>query len=438
MSLPGNGIYSRSEFLRRSAQAAVSLPLMGGLLAGCGDDESSAGQSASGKTGTNLHSIDANNNDFWISFEQGSREACEALGMDFQLTVSDYEVAKQRAAFENAPTQGVKTVTMTATDEAGSASLIKILTDAGIIVVNFNSNAPWSTPLDVADNYIQYVSVSNYDGAYAMAVSLFEKMGGKGNLVHLQGVLGLSHDTERTFAVDAALKKYPGIKLVARQSGEYTRVKAQSVMEDIFTRESQIDGIFCQNDDMAVGVINSLRQHNRKALVAGVDGIAEWLDMIEDGADGMAYGTWAFHPRYGSALLAVTAFDALNGWKPSTPERFVGYGSVVIDSPEASRKYKEIVFADKSPWDYRKMSRTLNPDSWDPQLPVFPWDPDVFWARRTDQKPSGYQLPEAYAEARSSGEFEKVAQAYADRLKTDTLADVVKLSNFGEYVAASA
>jgi ribose transport system substrate-binding protein len=430
--------YPRSDFLRRAAALGIGLPLAGGTLAEAAAAGALSPSAARGadvldaiRRGTNLHSMDANNNDFWISFRQGALEACKALGVETKLAVSDYNAAKQRSQFENAKTQGVNTVTMTATDEAGSASLIRILTNAGILAVNFNSNAPWSTPLDVSDRYVQYLCVSNLDGGYAMAKSLFQRMGGKGNLVHLQGILGLSHDTDRTIGVNKALKEFPRIKLVARQSGEYTRVKAQQVMEDILTRIPQVDGVFCQNDDMAIGVVNTLKQRGKKALVAGVDGIAEWLDLIESG-EPMAYGTWAFHPRYGSALLAVTAFDAYNGWKPSVPERFMGYGSVIIDTQKAARLYNQIVFAKKSPWDYRRMSRVLHPNDFDMQMPVFPRHPNVFWQTRTKEKPKGYRLPAAYA---NNAEFTRIRKRYAQHFKRNPLAPVLAASRYGKWIA---
>jgi ribose transport system substrate-binding protein len=433
----GSNTFQRREFLKRGA--ALGLGLSAGGLAGAAQAATPiAGETTHGdlawlagvKPQTNLNFMDASNNDFWISFRQGLEEACHALGIKFKTAVSDYDPAKQRSFFENAPTQGVKTATGTPTDEAGSAKLIRILTDQGIRTVTFNSNAPWSTPLDVSPLHIQYLAVANFDGAYAMAKSLFQKMGGKGKFVHIQGILGLSHDTDRTLGVDKALKEFPNVKLVARQPGKYNRVDAQKVMEDIITRVGKVDGVFVQNDDGAIGVRNALKAHGQTVPIAAVDGIAEWLDLIAKGDD-WAYGTWAFHPRYGSALLVVTAFDAYNGWKPSVPERMMGFGSCIVDTPKAAKLYRKIVFADKSPWDYRKMSRVLHPKDFDTQVPVFPRDPNVFWATRKKEKPAGYKLPTAY---NNKAQFTKVKGLYAAHFKKNPLAPVLAASNYKKWV----
>lgn len=411
---------NRRRFLQRTGAAgatAILLPKFAGMTSAMAQT-----------TGLNLHSYDAKNNDYWLSWEKGAREATKALGLDYAESISDYDVAKQKSAFENAGAQGVKTASIVVTDEGASEELIRTLTDQGIYVVNFNANTPWNTPSEVSDKYVQYISGSNFSGAYAMAKSLINQMGGKGKLVHLQGVIGLSHDTERTAGLDKALSEHPDVQLVARQSGKYNRVDGQAVFEQILTREGDVDGVFCQNDDMAIGVLNVLQQNGKSAPIAAIDGIAEWLDLIEN--EEMAYGTWAFHPRYGSAMEVVSLFDAMNGWEPSLPERFMGYGSVIIDTPASAQKYREVVFADESPWDYRLMSKTLNPDSWDMQLPVFPWRPEVFWAVREDEKPEGYELPEAYKTA----DFDGVKSMYDSHLKKDSLADVVALTNYGKYV----
>lgn len=416
-------IHNRRQFIARASSLAsltaanLTFPSLGLF-----------GSANAATTGLNLHSYDAKNNDYWLSWAKGAEEACKALGMNYAEAISDYDISKQKSAFENAGTQGVKTASIVVTDEGGSEELIRTLTKQGILVVNFNANAPWNTPLEVDPLYIQFLSVSNYFGAYAMAKSLFDKMGGKGTLVHLQGVVGLSHDTERTQGLDDALKEYPNIKLVARQPGKYNRVDGQAVFEQILTREGNVDAVFCQNDDSAVGVLNVLKQTGKSALVAGIDGIAEWLDLIA--TEAMAYGTWAFHPRYGSAMEVVALYDALNGWKPSLGERFMGYGSVIIDTPAAAKKYREVVFADQSPWDYKLMSKTLNPDSWDMQVPVFTWDPNIFWAQRQKEKPAGYNLPADYA----SVDYAKTDAMYAERFKKDPLAEVISLTNFGNYV----
>lgn len=432
--------HSRRRFIQRSGLFALAVPL-GLAQIGCGSDGTGATSATSSSGGGNgssgwkfLNSFDEKNNDFWISWAQGSREAAEAVGLEYSEAVSGYDVAKQRSVFENAATQGVNGALMLATDEGASPALITSLTQADIKVVNTWNNAPWSTPFDIGPNYVQLLSANNFLGAKSAAEALIKKMGGTGNLVHIEGVRGLSHDTERTLGLDAALAANPGVRLIARQPGKYNRVDGQSVMENIINGGKKIDGVFCQNDDAAVGVIQALKQvGGTMPPVVGIDGIAEMMDLIESGE---AYATWAVTPRYAAGLATIKVFDALQGWNPRVPERMMGWGSLVIDTPEAAAAYKDVAFAKKSPWDWRKMSITLNPDDWDTQNPVVPTEPDVFWARRKGEMPKGYSVPKEYAEAKKAREFEAVRKEYLAHMKTDPLAKVKDLTTSKQYILA--
>ena len=70
---------------------------------------------------------------------------------------------------------------------------------------------------------------------------------------------------------------------------------------------------------------------------------------------------------------------------------------------------------DVAPFDYRKISKVLHPNDWDPQAEVFPMDIDLEWGGIP--KPEGWAYPEAYVKARNSGEAEAVRKEYADHYK---------------------
>lgn len=415
----------RRSFLRTSFAIAVAAP----LLSACGALEPQAGAGGTAEQGKKfLLSFDALDIDFYVQWEKLGKEAAEELGLDYSKAVSNYDVSTQRAAFENAMTQGFDAVGMTAADEGASASLIKLLTDSGILVVNNGTNAPWSTPFDIGPNHISYMTPDNYLGAAAVARLLFTKMGGKGKLVHIEGVRGLSHDTERTLAVDAVLKEFPGIELVARQPGNYSRVDAQAATEDILNSRSDVKGIFVQNDDGALGVLNALRNYGSKVFVTGIDGMPEMLDKI---GSGEALATWVQDPGYQAGTQAVLLYDALNGWKPRTPERMLMPGTFIIDTPESAKLYKEKMFGTGKAYDWKKMSKTLNPEGRDLQNLLIPINPEEFWARRKDEMPDGYVLAEEYAASKKSGEWDEVVTEYAEAFKTDPFKDVRAATNYG-------
>ena len=79
------------------------------------------------------------------------------------------------------------------------------------------------------------------------------------------------------------MKENHGVKLLASQPGNYQRLQALQVMENLMQSNSQIDGVLAANDAMAIGAIEALDGANRKAQVVGINGTKEAVDAIKSG-----------------------------------------------------------------------------------------------------------------------------------------------------------
>jgi ribose transport system substrate-binding protein len=108
-------------------------------------------------------------------------------------------------------------------------------------------------------------------------------MGGKGNVIIIEGVGGSSNNTKRVGGFKKALEAYPDIKLLASQPGNFQRAQALQVTENLLQAHRQIDGILAANDAMALGAIEALDAANRKALVIGINGTKEAVDAVKSG-----------------------------------------------------------------------------------------------------------------------------------------------------------
>ena len=80
-------------------------------------------------------------------------------------------------------------------------------------------------------------------------------------------------------------RKRPGIEVLASQPGQYRRLVAQQVFENLMQRFPEIDAVVSANDDMAVGVVEVLAAAGRggKTKVVGIDGITDAIQAIADG-----------------------------------------------------------------------------------------------------------------------------------------------------------
>ena len=108
-------------------------------------------------------------------------------------------------------------------------------------------------------------------------------MGGKGNVVILEGVKGAISSIDRVRGFNDAIKEFKDVKLVASQPANFQRLQALQVMENVMQSHPQIDGVLAANDAMAIGAIEALDGANRKAKVTGVNATKEAIDAIKAG-----------------------------------------------------------------------------------------------------------------------------------------------------------
>jgi ribose transport system substrate-binding protein len=175
-------------------------------------------------------------------------------------------------------------------DAKAMVAAVDRLGAAGIPVVNVNERL-------AGGNAVSYVGTDDYELALATARYLAQAMGGKGNVVILEGPDNQPSSVARLRGFKDALKEFPDVKLLASKPGNYARVPAADAMKGLLRSYSQIDGVLAANDPMAIGAVEQLKTANRTALVVGINAGREVLDFIKWGdmlgsgdANGFAQG----------------------------------------------------------------------------------------------------------------------------------------------------
>jgi ribose transport system substrate-binding protein len=111
-----------------------------------------------------------------------------------------------------------------------------------------------------------------------------DKLGGKGNIVVLQGPLGQSGELDRTKGIQNVLAKHPGMKILAKDTANWKRDEAVNKMKNwISSFGSKIDGVVSENDDMGLGALQATREANMKLPIVGIDGIEDGLKAVKSG-----------------------------------------------------------------------------------------------------------------------------------------------------------
>jgi ribose transport system substrate-binding protein len=153
---------------------------------------------------------------------------------------------------------------------------VEKINDAKIPLVNI-------TDRSAGGKFVSFVGADDYSLGLETARFLLKRLGGKGNIVIIEGVKGSLTNIDRVRGFNDALKETPGAKLLASQPGNNQRLQALQVMENLMQSSAQIDGVLAANDAMAIGAVEALDGANRKAQVIGINGTREAIDAIKSG-----------------------------------------------------------------------------------------------------------------------------------------------------------
>jgi ribose transport system substrate-binding protein len=182
-----------------------------------------------------------------------------------------------------------------------------------------------------------YVAGNNTAFGNIPAGYLGKALNGKGNIVVLRGIAS-NIDNERNDAFNAALKQFPGIKVLDSKYGNWNRDDAFKVMQDYLTRFKEIDAVWAADDDMAVGVLKAIDQAKRTdiKIVFGGAGAKGAIKTLMDGSDARIQANVSYSPRFIYEAVKMTAEARLKDAK-LPPQNIIP--SVLITKETAKQFY---------------------------------------------------------------------------------------------------
>ena len=101
------------------------------------------------------------------------------------------------------------------------------------------------------------------------------------HIVHIQGTLGSTAQLGRTRGLNNAVLEY-GWDLLAQESGDFTEVRGKEVMASFLREYDNINVVYCENDNEAIGAIEAIEAAGKKVgsdirngeiMVVSFDGI---------------------------------------------------------------------------------------------------------------------------------------------------------------------
>ena len=136
-----------------------------------------------------------------------------------------------------------------------------------------------------SNDYTVKVEGDNVLIGYMAGEYIAKRLNGKGKVVEIGGIPGLTDTVERAEGFRKALKRYPGVEIVASQPGYYVVSKGMTAMEDILTANKKIDAVWSHNDAMAIGADKAIKARGRtnEMFIVGADGNREMFKLIKSG-----------------------------------------------------------------------------------------------------------------------------------------------------------
>jgi ribose transport system substrate-binding protein len=269
-----------SRFMKSGTIATV-VAIAGLVLGGCsgGKPVTASGQGADkGGQVTIGFSVSTMQNPYFVSMAAGVQEKAKALGVKVLTGDAGDDAAKQANDIQNFISQHVSAVILNPTDGDAVGSSVKALNDAGIPVITVdrtsNSGAVKSQ-----------IGTDNVTAGATTAKTLFDDMGGKGNVLVLEGVPGASPTRDRGTGFQQTLKSYPGIKIVGSQTANFQRDQGLTVAQNLLQAHRDATAILSMNDEMALGAVEALRSSGKlgHVKIIGIDGGADAIKAVEAG-----------------------------------------------------------------------------------------------------------------------------------------------------------
>ncbi|HEY4098034.1 MAG TPA: substrate-binding domain-containing protein [Baekduia sp.] len=339
---------------RPITMAATALVALGVAACGSSGDtktvtvtaapQTAAAESGTGKTVRIIASVPPTDHG-WLGAISKNAKAAAAQHKDVKFELLQAADADSQAQqIEQAIAQKPDALVVLPQDGEALTPVAQKAERAGIPVINIDrlfSKQDAATATILGDNYQIGTLAADYIG---------DQLKCNGNVVEIQGLAGISVTTDRSKGFsDEMKKKCPGdgIKMVAKQPGDFNPDTGLKVMENILNANKQIDAVYTHDDDMAQGVVQAIRNSGRdkEMFLTGVGGSSDAMKQIKAG--GLYRATFLYNPNMAASAVNMARLIALGQGMPElvppeVPRQIVVPAAVVTQ--QNVDKYEKYAF----------------------------------------------------------------------------------------------
>ncbi|MFW3332809.1 substrate-binding domain-containing protein [Aerococcus viridans] len=244
-------------------------------------------------------SVSTLSNPFFVSLEEGVNTLATENGTQVISVDAQDDSAKQSNDVDDLIQQGVDVLLINPVDSAAITPAVEAANSAGIPVIMVDRATD-------AGEYVTLVASDNVAGGEMAAQYIVDQVGENASTLQLEGVPGASATNERGEGFMNVAET--SLNVLDRQTANFDRAEGLTVMENMLQGNSDVQAVFAQNDEMALGAIEAIQGAglSNQITVVSFDGTEGGIKAVEDGS---LAATIAQKPDEMGRLALQAAYD---------------------------------------------------------------------------------------------------------------------------------
>jgi ABC-type sugar transport system substrate-binding protein len=231
------------------------------------------------------------------------QDSAKDAGFDLKFSDAQQKQENQIKAIRTYIQQKVDVIAFSPVVESGWDTVLKEAKDAKIPVI-LTDRAVDSKDTSLYVTFIGSDFVEEGKKAGKWVADKYKDSKEDVNIVELQGTTGSAPANDRKAGFAEEIKGNAHLKVIASQTGDFTRAKGKEVMQAFLKAHKDIDVLYAHNDDMALGAIQAIEA---AGLKPGQDITIISVDAVKDGMTAASEGKINFivecNPLLGPQLM---------------------------------------------------------------------------------------------------------------------------------------
>ncbi|NBE99647.1 ABC transporter substrate-binding protein [Nonomuraea sp. KC401] len=214
------------------------------------------------------------------------QESAAKAGITLKFSDAQQKQENQIKAIRSFVQQRVDVIAFSPVVESGWDTVLKEAQNAKIPVI-LTDRAVDSKDTTLYKTFLGSDFIEEGRKAGQWLVEEYKDATGTVNIVELQGTTGSAPANDRKEGFAEVIGADPKFKVIASQTGDFTRAKGKEVMEAFLKSNPDIDVLYAHNDDMGLGAIEAIEGAGK---VPGQDIKIITVDAVKDGMQALADG----------------------------------------------------------------------------------------------------------------------------------------------------